>query len=362
MIAAALLDEDPGAEVALVTGLALDPGWLVDPRMTIVRVPPLIKMNNGVYRGVGMGFDQTIAAREDRFLGAVELFEPDVVVVDRHPHGVSGELRTGLRQAAHMGAHLVLGLRDVLDEPEVIAAEMAGEAWMELGDTFDSVLVYGSQEFCDHQREYGLSLTPAYCGWVVEKPPATEIDPEVLVVAAGGGGDGEAVFRLGVGTVELRQDWRATLVTGPYADASATRRLVADSTARRRLRIDLDIPGCGPSFAGAGATLQMAGYNSTFEALAAGARPILVPRRHPRREQLIRASRLAALGLADVLDEDPTPADVSWLLDQPRHLPPERLETAGISLDGAQRTARFLAGVGGNSRSSVAETERWAWQ
>jgi len=362
VIAGALLDADPNAEVALVTGLALDPGWLADPRMTIVRVPPLVKMTNGVYRGLGMGFDQTIAARESRFLGAVELFEPDVVVVDRHPYGVSGELRTGLRKASQMGAHLVLGLRDVLDEPEVIAAEMTGEGWTELAETFDSVLVYGSQEFCDHQREYGLSLAPTYCGWVVEQPAAVEIDPRLLVLAAGGGGDGEAVYRLGVETVELRRDWSATLVTGPYADVSGVRRLVAGSVARRRVRTELDVPGCGPWFAGAAATLQMAGYNSTFEALAAGARPILVPRRHPRREQLIRASRLAALGLADVLDDDISPADVSWLLDQPRHLHPERLETAGIALDGAQRTATFLARAAAHARPTVESSERWAWR
>jgi predicted glycosyltransferase len=104
----------------------------------------------------------------------------------------------------------------------------------------------------------------------------------------------------------------------------------------------------------------MAGYNSTFEALAAGIRPILVPRRHPRREQLIRASRLAALGLADVLDEDIGPADVSWLLDHARRLDPERLETAGISLDGAQRAATFLAQAAGGAKRQGAAARGWA--
>jgi predicted glycosyltransferase len=360
VIGQALLDNDPTAEVALVTGLALDPGWLVDPRMTIVRVPPLMKMTNGVYRGVGMGFDKTIAARQDRFLAAVELFEPSVVVVDRHPYGVSSELREGLRRASRMGARLVLGLRDVLDEPDVVAAEMTSESWTELPDTFNHVLVYGSQEFCDHQREYGLSLTPTYCGWVVDKPPVVEIDPTMLIVAAGGGGDGADAFKLGVETAELRRDWRVTLVTGPYADVMGVRRAAAESAARRRLFIELDVPGCGPLFARAGATLQMAGYNSTFEALAAGIRPILVPRRHPRREQLIRASRLAALGLADVLDEDIGPADVSWLLDHARRLDPERLETAGISLDGAQRAATFLAQAAGGAKRQGAAARGWA--
>ena len=66
----------------------------------------------------------------------------------------------------------------------------------------------------------------------------------------------------------------------------------------------------------------MAGYNTTVEALAAGVRPLLVPRRSPRREQAIRATRLASLGLADIVDEDATVDEVSWLLRRPRRLDP----------------------------------------
>ena len=175
MIGRAILETDPTAEVALVTGLALDPAWLVDPRMTLVRVPPLVKIAKGVYRGITSGFDQTIGARSERFLNAVELFEPDVVLVDRHPYGVAGELRDGLRRAAQGGAQLILGLRDVLDEPDVVASEIAGEDWTGLPDTFHGVLVYGSREFCDHQRKYGLELSPSYCGWVVESPPPEDM-------------------------------------------------------------------------------------------------------------------------------------------------------------------------------------------
>ena len=88
-------------------------------------------------------------------------------------------------------------------------------------------------------------------------------------------------------------------------------------------------------------------------------RPILVPRRHPRREQLIRANRLAALGLADVLDEGIAPADVSWLLDQPRHFHPERLEAVGISLDGAHRAAAFLCEAACGADGRALATRLW---
>jgi predicted glycosyltransferase len=86
----------------------------------------------------------------------------------------------------------------------------------------------------------------------------------------------------------------------------------------------------------------MAGYNSTFEALAARQRPILVPRRAPRREQAIRATRLERLGLVDAVEEGADAREVEPLLDRPRALPPEALDAAGIRLDGAQRAAKHI--------------------
>jgi len=95
--------------------------------------------------------------------------------------------------------------------------------------------------------------------------------------------------------------------------------------------------------------VQMAGYNSTFEALAAGIRPVLVPRRTQRKEQVIRAERLAFLGLADVVDEDVPAAEVAALLTRPRLLPAGALDQAGIRMDGDRRAAKAvtaLVGVG----------------
>jgi predicted glycosyltransferase len=47
--------------------------------------------------------------------------------------------------------------------------------------------------------------------------------------------------------------------------------------------------------------VAMAGYNTVNEILALNKRALLVPRTKPRTEQLIRARRLAELGLADLL-------------------------------------------------------------
>jgi len=240
----------------------------------------------------------------------------------------------------------------VLDDRGVVAAEVAGAGWRGVTDLFDAALVYGAPDFCDHEAEYGLPLTPRYCGWVTEaRPPSrSAVDEHLLVVTAGGGGDGDAVFRLGVDLVEHSRHRRLWIPAGPYAGVSGLRALVERSGAAPRVTVATQVGGCTTLFARAGAIVQMAGYNSTFEALAAGHRPVLVPRRTPRREQLIRAQRLAALGLADVVDERARATDVEPLLRDQRRLPLERVADAGIALDGADRAATVLAGAAAGAR------------
>lgn len=345
LVARALLARDPGAEVAIVTGLAVRPAWLGDPRLRVTPVPPLVKDAEGAYRNDNMSFEEAITRRAAAFDGAVASFAPDVVVVDRHPYGVAGELRPGLDRAARSGAALVLGLRDILDEPSKVAEELAGDGWAGVGERFDEVLVYGERLLCDHEAEYGLPVTPRYCGWVVEQPAPARRDTDLLVVTAGGAGDGDGVFRLGVQLAARLPAVRALLVAGPYATPTLREGLLDHPSLGGRVRLVRDTPGCADLFAAAGSVVQMAGYNSTFEALAAGIKPVLVPRRSPRREQAIRASRLAALGLADMVDE-PAPADeVAWLLRRPRLLAPGALAAAGIAIDGADRAAAALAAL-----------------
>lgn len=343
-IARALLAAEPGAEVTLVTGAARQPSWLGDdPRLRLVAVPPLIKDSSGAYRNGELSFEDALGQRAAIFERTVAELRPDVIVVDRHPYGTAGELRPGLEAAAARGARLVLGLRDILDEPLRVRQELAGDGWADVARVFDTVLVYGEAALCDHEDEYGLPVTPTYCGWVVEAIEPALRDPAVVAVAAGGGGDGDAVYALAGELAGLLPHRRVVVAAGPYA----SRRLPFDGGGV--VTVARDVPGCAGLFARAGAVVQMAGYNSTVESLAAGVRPILVPRRSPRREQAIRATRLAAMGLADVVDEGAPAEEVAWLLGRPRLLARGQVEAHGLRLDGAATAAahlRALVGAG----------------
>jgi predicted glycosyltransferase len=342
LVARALLAREPDAEITIVTGLAVRPTWAGLGSMRIVHVPPLLKDATGSYRNAGSTFSEAVEQRARTFEEVVTVFSPDVVVVDRHPYGVAGELRPGLDRAVRDGAALVLGLRDILDDAATMRRELAGPGWDGAADLYDQVLTYGDRVLCDHEAEYGLPVTPRYCGWVVDRVSPGERDRTLLVVTGGGGGDGDDVYRLGIDVTMARPQLQTVLVAGPYADSLLADRLAEDTEPGHRVRVLRNMSDCAALMTRAGAVIQMAGYNSTLEALAAGIRPILVPRRAPRREQAIRAIRLAAMGVADVVDGEVSPGELAWLLGRPRVLPPGALEAAGIRLDGAERAAATI--------------------
>ncbi len=357
-IAEAVLRREPDSRVVVVTGVASDLPWLNRSDIEIVRVPMMVK-TNGRYANESIGYDRAIYQRATIFASLIDTIRPDVVVVDRHPYGTAGELRPGLDRCRELGIATVLGLRDILDEAPVVWAEMASERWADVNLMYDQVLIYGARHICDHEVEYGLASRPSYVGFVTDGPPFTAfqdrvaVDDRLLIIAAGGGGDGGDVRHVGVELARTNSHWRAVMVAGPHSNIDDED--FHDGDLGGRLRVIRTADGCRSLLATAGASVQMAGYNTTIESLAAGIRPILVPRRTPRREQAIRAARFAALALADVVDDGADAGELSWLLNRPRRISPSSLADAGVELDGASRAATLIASMArhGSHRSTV---------
>ncbi len=85
----------------------------------------------------------------------------------------------------------------------------------------------------------------------------------------------------------------------------------------------------------------MGGYNTICEVLSFRKPALIVPRVKPRREQLIRAERLQALGLVDLLHPaDLTPGALSeWLANGHRR---PALARRHIDLNGLTRVPQLL--------------------
>jgi predicted glycosyltransferase len=116
----------------------------------------------------------------------------------------------------------------------------------------------------------------------------------------GGGQDGFELSRAFVQTA-LPTGYLGVAICGPFMPPAERRQVHAAAAARPDMIVYDFVSAVDPFLQGATAVVSMAGYNSACEIVASGRRALLVPRTWPRLEQRIRAERLAALRLVDML-------------------------------------------------------------
>ena len=323
-IADGLRRHRPDVEVLLATGAKgadrIASAYAVD----CVRLPSLIKAGPGRYQPGEPGVDSAdavLARRAAILADTVTDFAPDLLLVDRHPRGLHGELDAALAVHGTRRPHTraVLGLRDILDEPAAIAREWRNAALTPaIDEHFDAVLCYGDAAVYDPVREYALPHTVAaklrYTGYLTDDLAATDAptlrrthahDERLAVCTLGGGQDAAPIATAFLDALlHLREHrWHGVLITGPYMAAHDVRALrahpAADATAIITMTTDV------PSYlAAADAVFCMGGYNTTCEVLALRVPAVIVPRTSPRLEQLMRARRLADRGLLHWLHPD----------------------------------------------------------
>jgi predicted glycosyltransferase len=275
------------------------------------------------------------------------------------PVGALGELKPMLDAIAQAEARprLFLGLRDVLDAPEVIRAVWTDLAAYDYLPRYDDVMVYGCRDILDADAAYGL--TPyvrkvTYCNYVVTRPtaptaspPAAGSEEPLVLVIGGGGGDAFPLMKAFVEALPViaRQiRLRALIVTGPNMPPAQREALLARADA-----YPIEIQGSAEDAIGllqqATAVVTRAGYNSLCEVLQWRKKALVVPRPGPSAEQRIRTRLFARQRLIRMLDPDAlAPARlaeelVALLTDD--GMPAE----ANIpQMDGAQRAAALLIG------------------
>ncbi len=342
-LAAAITQADPTASALILTGSPVAGRFTFPRRVDHVRLPGVTKRADGSYASqtIGMGIEEVTELRARLIQTAVEQYDPDVFVVDKEPTGFRGELlRTLETLERSRRTRLVLGLRDVLDEPEVLAAEWARKDAVAATERFyDEIWVYGLRSVYDPTK--GLPLSPAaqsrihWTGYLrrdlgpVGDPPK---QPYVLITP-GGGGDGKALVNLVLSAYESDPDLspRAVLVYGPFLSGE-----LREEFETRVAALDGRVTAVGfesqieTLFAGATGVVCMGGYNTFCEVLSFDKRAVIVPRTTPRLEQWIRASRAENLGLIRMLDERREGLTTEAMIQAIRNIPHQPLPSEAI--------------------------------
>ena len=343
LLARALRRPPLNAHVLLLSGIRESGAYPLPDGIDSITLPAYRKHGDGSYgaRALGIPLDDLIALRSQTLAAALDAFAPDLLIVDNVARGALGELDASLARQRARGCRIVLGLRDIIDEPAAVARQ-----WQKLRtlDTirayYDAVWIYGDARLYDTVAAYGLAAADkpiTYLGYPdplqrAETGPAPDNDAPYALCLLGGGQDGYALAEAFARTT-LPDGWRAILLTGAMMPAAERAQLAAILADRPDYQLLEFTPEPLALMRGARAIIAMSGYNTTLELLALNAPMLLVPRIKPRREQWLRAVRLAELGLADCLHPDElSPARISaWLADaRPRKTARDRLDFNGL--------------------------------
>jgi predicted glycosyltransferase len=361
-LAHALVERNKDLSVLILSGSPIIGSFDFKSRVDFVRVPGVIKLRNGEYTSLNLHIDiqQTIGIRASIIRHTAEAFGPDLFLVDKEPLGFRGEVHDTLVMLKSMGVPLVLGLRDVMDDPALLEPEWKRKNVLPaLRDLYDDIWIYGLPQICDPLAGIALPRSVkrkiSYTGYLPRTVPQPtqrtrrHENPEepYVLVTTGGGGDGDALIDWVLRAYELDPNLphRAVLVLGPFMQPELQTDFLERARRLRRVEaitFDTHLEELMDRAAG---VVAMGGYNTFCEILSFDKRAIIVPRTAPRLEQYIRASRAQELGLVRMLQDDGK-RDARLMADALRRMPAQPLPSEMIVpglLDGLENVGRLVS-------------------
>jgi len=362
-IAHSLVARRKGLSVLILSGSPIIGSFEFRTRVDFVRVPGVIKLRNGEYSSLSLHMDirEVMDLRASIIQHTARAFRPDVFIVDKEPLGLRGEIADTLRMLSASGTRLVLGLRDVMDDPGLLAAEWnLKNPIPALRDLYDEIWVYGLSQL--YRPLAGIDLPSSvaskirYTGYLRRTLPKLRgehraigiFNEPYILVTTGGGGDGTDLIHWVLRAYETDRNipFPAVLLLGPFMPARFREAFHARAARLDNVMATTFDTHVEALMERAVGVVAMGGYNTFCEVLSFDKRALLLPRREPRLEQLVRATRAAEIGLVRVLDEAQA-GDPRRMARALRRLPeqpqPSRAMIPGL-LDGLETIHARLAG------------------
>jgi len=319
-IAHHLVEQNKHLSVLILSGSPIIGSFDFRTRVDFVRIPGVIKLRNGEYTSLSLHMDieDTLMLRSSIIKHTASIFDPDVFIVDKEPIGLRGEVKGTLEMLKERGTRLILGLRDVMDEPNLLAVEWRSKNVRPvLEELYDELWVYGLPQICNPLENVGLSEAAqrkiVYTGYLPRQVGSSQGLPDLdivkrpyLLATTGGGGDGEEMVDWVLSAYETDPllPYPVLLVLGPFMQPETRAKFAKRASQLERVETITFDPHLESLMTHAAGVVAMGGYNTFCEILSFDKRALIVPREKPRLEQRIRALRAQELGLAKVLIND----------------------------------------------------------
>ena len=320
-IASVLARQVPDSSVLMLIGCPSGAVFKLPAGVDFIKLPSVIKRNTGVWLPMRLriGLEKTKALRVATIQEAVRVFHPQALLVDHVPVGIWGELLPSLQMLKRRSdaPTIVLGLRDILDAPEVTRTLWERDGTYEaIRRYYDEIFIYGHKEIFDTGASYGLDGEFAsklhYLGYVCEQEPyksqqemrqELQVENKLVVITGGGGADAFPMMLECMKALQVlggNSGLEVIFITGPLMEGGQRehlRELAKGLQARVLVHVDDHLSYMNA----ADLVVTMAGYNSLYQLIRLRKKGLVIPRPGPSAEQQTRARLFAERGLVDVV-------------------------------------------------------------
>ncbi|WP_319582518.1 glycosyltransferase [uncultured Pseudodesulfovibrio sp.] len=304
----------PEVNILIVTGSPIVGRYTMPRGIDFVRIPGMIKKTNVVYVPHSIKVDPKIAIsiRTKIISATAKSFKPDLLIVDKVPTGLKGEVLPTLKwMRKHLPcSRVVLGLRDILDDAESTRADWKRKKFPEvLRDLYSEIWVYGTKSMYDPITEYAfpedIAEKTVFTGYIprfIPRARKAKRKHKQVMVTIGGGGDGYTVLDTYLKMLETNGtvDFKTLMITGPFLSPERLDEL-ADRARALKVQIKPFVRNMEKRMAKSDLVVSMGGYNTMCEILSLKKPALIIPRDNPRQEQLIRAQVFKGEGLCDYI-------------------------------------------------------------
>ena len=365
-----LLKSIPNVSILLISGSPMLQSFRLSVGLDYIKLPCLNRGTSGEIAAKYLNADihSTLKLRSEIILATAKNYQPDLVLVDKKPSGIQGELDSTINylKSNFPATKLVLLLRDILDAPDKTIQQWQQEGYYQKVESlFDRLLVVGMPEIFDLCREYQFNLAITskvrFCGYLrkesglknrrtIRQELGIKPEEKLVLVTPGGGEDGYSLinnYLTGLAHNKERyhqEKIRSLIFCGAEMPPEQQQKIYQQARKYSNVTV-LEFTNDLMSYVNtADAVICMCGYNTITEVMQKGKRAIVVPRIKPGQEQLIRAQSLAKAGLIQMIHpEDLEPnlltETLFHSLGQVLHVRP----TTNLNFGGLQKLTNYLA-------------------
>jgi predicted glycosyltransferase len=322
-----LLKSIPDISILLVSGSPMIHTFRMPQGLDYIKVPCLGRNEIGELSVKYLNTETTAAIklRSDLILAAAINFKPDLILVDKKPYALKGELKNSLNYLKKNlpNTKVVLVLRDILDSPDATIKEWNNNLYYEGLELFyDQILVLGMSEVFDVVKEYQFPQSIAkkvkYCGYIRRESGEStshilrqrfhiNTEEKLVLVTPGGGADGYRLIKNYLSSLNYlprENKLNSLIVCGPEMPKYQQEDLSQLAGLYPQVHIQEFTDDLNSYINAADLVVSMAGYNTICEILSMNKRAVVVPRIQPGKEQWIRAERMDKLGLLKAIHPD----------------------------------------------------------